>query len=93
MLDLKNKCLIDEYDIEINSDLRYEEGFGLIQKIFDCIEIDTEIPQGQLSILFTDWTYAFPISKSDNLRIANLLKKLGFDKQYVQSIYELNTCY
>lgn len=93
MLGLKKKCLIDDHDIEINSDLSYEEGFGLIQKIFECIQINNEIPQGNISIIFTDCTYDLQISKSDNLRIAQLLRNIGYDREYVSSIYELNNCY
>lgn len=87
MFNLKKKCRIGEYDIEIDSELTYEEGYGLIEKILNCINIDTEKPQGQISINFKDWDYYFPITKADNKRIANLLNKLGFNKQYIDDSY------
>lgn len=87
MLDLKPKCYIDDYEIEINSELSYEEGAELIRKIYECIEVDEEIPMGTVSILFTNWTYSIPISKKDNLRIRKILKDLGYDRQYVENIY------
>lgn len=89
MVALKEKCYIDQYDIEINSYLTYEEGYGLIQKIFECIEFNSELPTGTLTIDFEDYLYSISISKSDNKRITKLLHDLGYDTQYVESIYEL----
>lgn len=93
MFELKNKCNIDEYDIEIDSELTYEEGYGLIEIILGCINIDSVKPLGQLSILFKDWDYYFPITKEDNLRIRKLLEKLGYERQFVEDLYEYSNCY
>ena len=90
---VEQKCYIDDYDIEINSDLTYEEGAGLIILLSNCIELDKEKPKGRLNVNFTDWSYDLPITKADNLRIRKLLKDLGYDRQYVEDIYEYNYCY
>lgn len=90
MFNLKPKCYIDDYDIEINSELSYVDGKVLILKIFDCIEMDDELPIGRLSIIFTDCSFDTSISKKDNLRIRKLLKRLGYDSQYIESIYKYN---
>lgn len=90
MITLKPKCYIDDLDIEINSELTYVEGIELIRKIYDCIEVDETIPKGTITIFFRDWSYSMPISKKDNFRIQKLLKVLGYDRQYVESIYEFN---
>lgn len=90
MFGLKNKCNIDEYNIEIDSELYYEDGYALIEQILGCINIDSVKPEGQLSILFKDWDYYFPITKEDNLRIRKLLEKLGYNRQIVEDLYEYN---
>ena len=90
---LKDKCRADEYDIEIDSELTYEEGYGLIEIILGCINIDLVKPLGQLSILFKDWDYYFPITKEDNLRIRKLLEKLGYDRQIVEDLHGYSNWY
>lgn len=89
--DLKPKCYMDEYDIEINSELTYVEGWELIRKIEECIELSEEYPNGNITIFFKDWTYSLPINKKDNLRIRTLLKELNYDRQYVKSICEFKS--
>jgi len=88
MLDLRNKCYIDPYDIEIYSEQTYAEGHGLIQIVSECILINEEKPQGELTIHFTDWNYGVSINKADNVRIAKLLHDLGFDREFVENIHD-----
>lgn len=93
MIRPKNKCRADEYDIEIDSELSFEEGYGLIETILGCINITSVKPQGQLSIAFKDWNYYFPITKEDNLKIRKLLEKLGYDRQIVENLHDYSNCY
>ena len=93
MIRLKNKWRADKYDIEIDSELSFEEGYGLIETILGCVNITSIKPRGQLSIAFKDWDYYFPITKEDNLRIRKLLKKLGYDRQIVKDLHGYSNCY
>lgn len=88
MLDLRSKCYIDPYDIEIYSEQTYAEGHGLIQMLSECIIVNEEKPQGELTIHFTDWTYGFSINKADNVRITKLLHDLRFDREFVEHIHD-----
>ena len=88
MQDLRNKCYIDPYDIEIYSEQNYAESYGLLQKLFECITINEEKPEGELTVHFTDWNYGFPINKADNKRITKMLHDLGFDREFVEHIHD-----